>query len=246
MKRTIAVLGLFAAGLLTSPGQAAEFSFSAGPQREIFSGWVKYKGNEVDVKDDLNISDKTKLFLSFEVKHDIKFLPDVKVDYIRVKTSGTGKISKDITFGDVTFNVSDRIHTDFKADQIDATFFYNPVKKNRINLQVGLGVKYLTGYVKLKSLTTGAYSDTDYDIPVPYLYTAVCSKFSLFRIGLEGKGLAYAGNYFYDWKLKGGVEYGNFFAHVGYRYERLKIDDIDDFSSDLKIKGVFGEIGVRF
>jgi hypothetical protein len=46
--------------------------------------------------------------------------------------------------------------------------------------------------------------------------------------------------------LKGGIELGRAFASVGYRYERLRIDDVEDLSTDLKIKGVFGEIGVRF
>ena len=238
------LIGLLAFSVL--PAKASQFSFSIGPQRELFRGWVKYKGNEIDVKDDLHIEDKTKFQASFEWRHKVKLIPDVKVDYLHVRTSGTGTITKDITFGGVTFNVSDKVHTDFKADQIDVTFFYNPVERERLNVQIGLGFKYLTGYVDLKSLTTGDYSNTDYDIPVPYLYASVIAKSSHFRFGIEGKGLAYSGSYFYDWKLKGGVGYGRLFANIGFRYERLKIDDVEDLSTDLKIKGIFGEAGVRF
>ena len=241
---SVLLIGLLTFSVL--PAKASQFSLSIGPQKELFRGWVKYKGNEIDVKDDLHIDDKTKFQASFEWKHKIKLIPDIKVDYLHVKTSGTGTIVKDITFGDVTFNVNDKVHTDFKADQIDVTFFYNPVERERFNVQVGLGFKYLTGHVNLKSLTTGAYSNTDYDIPVPYLYASAITKFSHFRFGIEGKGLTYSGSYFYDWKLKGGVEYGRLFANVGYRYERLKIDDVEDLSTDLKIKGIFGEVGVRF
>jgi outer membrane protein len=248
LRKIFSLTAITIAGLLFSLSNsvASDFSFSIGPQKELFRGWVQYKGNKIDVKDDLHLDDKTKFSASVEWKHKIKLLPDVKVDYLHVETSGTGTISKDITFGDVTFNVNDRIHTDFKADQIDVTFFYNPVERERVNLQVGLGFKYLTGHVNLKSLTTGAYSNTDYDIPVPYLYASAITKFSHLRFGLEGKGLSYSGSYFYDWKLKGGVEYRRVFANVGYRYERLKIDDVEDLSTDLKIKGIFGEIGVRF
>ena len=228
------------------PVYASQFSFSLGPQKELFRGWVKYKGNEIDVKDDLHIDDKTKFQASFEWRHKLKLIPDIKVNYLHVKTSGTGTITKDITFGGVTFNISDKVHTDFKADQVDVTFFYNPVERGKFNVQVGLGFKYLTGHVNLKSLTTGIYSNTDYDIPVPYVYTSAVTKFSHFSFGIEEKGLTYSGSYFYDWKLKGGLEYGRVFADIGYRYERLKIEDVEDLSTDLKIKGAFGEIGFRF
>jgi outer membrane protein len=225
---------------------AENFSISVGPQRELFRGWVQYKGNKIDIKDDLHIEDKTKIHLSLEWKHKVKLLPDLKVDYLRVKTSGTGRISKNITFGDVTFNASDTVHTDLKSDQIDVTFFYNPVEREKLNIQAGAGFKYLTGYINLKSLTTGAYSNTDYDIPVPCLYASATAKISHLNFGAEVKGLTYYGSYFYDWKLKAGVKLGRAFASVGYRYERLRIDDIEDLSTDLKIEGIFGEIGVRF
>ena len=100
--------------------------------------------------------------------------------------------------------------------------------------------------MNLKSLTTGSYSNTDYDIPIPYFYVSVITNFSHFRFSIEGKGLVYSGSYFYDWKLKNGVEYRRVFANIGYRYERLKIDDVENLSTDLKVKGIFGEVGVKF
>ena len=91
------LLGVTALILASPLSFASDYSFSVGPQRELFRGWVQYKGNEVDVKDDLNLGDKTKFHASLEWKHEIKLLPDVKIDYLHVKTSGTGKISKNIT-----------------------------------------------------------------------------------------------------------------------------------------------------
>jgi len=244
--KSLALLFGFASILLPFEAGAWELSVSTGVQRELFRGWVKYKGTEVDVKDDLHLSDKSKITLSATLRHDIPPLPDLKVDYLRVKTSGTGRLSKTITFGDTTFTANDTIKTDFKADQFDFTFFYTPVEKENFAFRWGLGVKYLTGYVNIKSLSSGAYSDTDYDIPVPYLFLGGDLKFALLRAGFEGKGLAYSGSYFYDWKLFVGLEKGRFFVNAGYRYQRLKIDDVEDFSSDLKIKGFFGEVGIKF
>lgn len=229
-----------------STAKASEFSISVGPQREQFSGWVKYKGTEVDVKDDLHIEDKTKFHATINWKNEIKYVPNIRVDYLRVKTSGEGTLSKTVTFGGVTFNVSDRVSTDLKTDQIDATFYYEPVKTEAVNIEAGLGVKYLTGHVEIRSLTTGAYSKTDYDIPVPYVYAALNGKISHFIWGIEGKGITYSGSYLYDLRIKGGVEVGRVFANVGYRFERLKIDDVDDFSTDVRLKGVYGEVGIRF
>jgi hypothetical protein len=172
---SVLLIGLLTFSVL--PAKASQFPFSVGFQKELFRGWVKYNGNKIDVKDDLHIDDKTNFQALFEWKYKLKLIPDIKVDYLHVKISGTGSITKDITFGDVTFNVNDKIHTDFKADRIDVTFFYNPVERERFNVQVGLGFKYLTHHVNLKSLTTGAYSNTDYDIPILYIYaSAIISK----------------------------------------------------------------------
>jgi len=232
--------------LLPCGAKAWELSLSTGLQRELFRGWVKYKGTKVDLKDDLRLNDKSGVILRAVLKHKIPLLPELKIDYLRAKTSGVGKLNRNITFGGVTFTANDRIKADFKADQFDLTFFYAPVNSQNLTLEWGLGVKYLTGYTKIKSINRGAYSNTNYDVPVPYFFLRSDFRLSLLHTGFEGKGITYSGNYFYDWKLFAGLMKNRFFLDIGYRYERLKISDIEDFSGDLKVKGVFGQIGVKF
>lgn len=244
MKKSLIILSILSLIPLTAKAEGIKVSTSVGVQQELFRGWVQYKGTKIDVKDDLQIKDKNKFTGCIDFKIPGK-LPNVRIEYLNVKSSGTGTISKSITFGGVTFNVSDTINTRFKADQIDTTFYYTPLK-GTLQANVGAGVKYLTGYVDIKSLKTGTYSDTDFDIPVPYVFAETTIKQNLFFGSFSIKGVAYSGNYFYDWNLKSGVSYKNFFADLGYRYQKLHIDDIEDFSSDLKIKGIYGEIGIRF
>jgi hypothetical protein len=70
---------------------------------------------------------------------------------------------------------------------------------------------------------------------------------SFVGVSFDGNWIGYAGSQFYDWV--GEVKIypkGNLFIGVGYRYQRLKIDDVDDLSADIKVKGGFFEAGFLF
>jgi len=73
---------------------------------------------------------------------------------------------------------------------------------------------------------------------------------------LEGKGISYDGNSLVDVKALAKVKIlsipaiAGLYAGLGYKYQRLKIDNLDvngkDFNSDLKFQGILGEVGIEF
>ena len=69
---------------------------------------------------------------------------------------------------------------------------------------------------------------------------------------VEGKGITAGGNnYFYDVAGALGFKYKfNRFIAIpldgGYRYQKYRVDDIDDVSANIRMKGGFGKLSLNF
>ena len=243
---------LLTSTFLSSLSFGLNIEVGVGPQQEQFRGWIQYKGTSVDLKNDLHLQDKTRGFGYVIVRHKAKLwfipLPDLRFEFLKIDTSGTGTLSKDITVGGITFTVSDRISTKVRFDQYDVTFFYTPLKVSLAKFSWGLGVKTIDFYYKVRSLTTGKESSKSATLPLPYLYGRTDFYFLFLRAFGEIRVLP-GSSYFYDAKAGGGVSFSiaprlELFAHAGYRYQRYRVKDISDISSDIKIKGLFGQVGL--
>ena len=246
----------FKTAMLLLPGAlfALQIEFGGGPQQEQYRGWIQYKGDKVDLKKDLHIEDKTRGFGFIELRHKGKLgfipLPDIRVAYLDVKSSGTGTVNKSFTFGILTVNVRDRVYSKFKFHQWDITFFYTPLRTKLLNLSWGFGAKVIDfkGYVK--SLTTGQSDSKSATIPLPYLYLKAGSEIWFLHGYVKGKGLTAGGNnYFYDIAGALGIHY-DFTSHFrisldgGYRYQKYRVDDVDDVSANVRLKGGFGQLAL--
>lgn len=238
---------------------AFEIEVGGGPQQEQFKGWIQYKGDKVDLKNDLHIESKVKGFGYINIRHKAKLgfipLPDIRIEYLNMESEGHGKVSKNFTFGIVTVTVSDRVYSKFRFNQWDITAYYTPLKvKNILYGSWGLGVKVIDfkGYVR--SETTGKSDSKSATIPLPYLYGKIGGEFKFFHAYAEGKAIAAdSKDYFYDIKGAAGLHYDfnkNFRVSLegGYRYQRYRVDDVDDVSADARAKGGFGALAlsVRF
>ncbi len=265
MRRLVLAVALFA-GLFSTAG-AVTISGGAGAWREKPSGWIEYtKDNlygtgvsattKVDVKDDLHISDETKVFGWFKISDvPIPLIPDIKVKYTPMKFSGSGYATTTFTFGDITVPAGTKVDSKLEANQVDLTFTYNfpfiGKVGDKLNLQWGLNVKLIDGYAKVRYLdpTSGWKEESkSATIPVPMAHLeGEVRPVELFGLFFEGNWIGYSGSQFYD--LVGEFKVypvKRLFVGVGYRYQRLKIDDISDVSSDLKVKGAFAEAGFTF
>ena len=249
---------------LVTSSFALQIEVGGGPQQEQFRGWIQYKSNDkIDLKKDLHIKDKVKGYGYVDIRHNLSLgfipVPNLRVSYLEMKSSGTGTVSKTFTFGVIQVTANHKVYSKFRFNQLDITLYYTPVKdfSGVFTFNWGVGAKVIDfkGYVK--DLTTGDSDSKSATIPLPYLYAGADLKSPTFKgFGLRGFGnIKIFGiendKYFYDWRLGGGVFYKiadtlNINLSGGYRYQRYRVDDVEDVSTDIRAKGAFGELSLTF
>ncbi len=215
------------------------------------SGWVKYKGDTVDVKKDLNLGNSKDINAYIQI--GLPVLPNIKFEYLPTNYEGTGKVSKTFKFGNYSFTATDTVKSKIDVKQYDLSLFYNlPVPV--ITPRLGIAVKYLDGYVDVRTVNTNKHERVNINTPIPMVYAGVNVGVPGIpvEIDVEGKGIAYQGNSLVDIKGMGmftilGIPMiGKAYIGAGYRYQRIKLDNVDGLYSDVKFKGLFGEVGVSF
>jgi len=126
--------------------------------------------------------------------------------------------------------------------------FLGTLTAGKIDLNWGINVKVIDGYAKVVDVTKNLSESKSATIPVPMLHLDGAIR-PISKVGVEfsGNWIGYSGSQFYD--LTGELKVypvSRLFVGFGYRYQRLKIDDISDISSDVKVKGAFAEAGFTF
>jgi len=171
--------------------------------------------------------------------------------------SGSGKLQKTITIDDTTFTANQNISSDLNLDHYDIGIYWNVPFLNlftagAIDLEAGINLRIIDFEAKVSDGTRTA--DASVTIPIPLLYAGAKISppvFNFVSLVVEGKGIKYDDNYYYDlsaevrFKPTGLMVLDPFIA-IGYRYERLRIDDIDDTFADIKIKQPYIAAGIMF
>ncbi len=210
-------------------------------------GWILYPNdlgdeNKVDADDDLNLDSQTDIYLRAKLEHPVPLLPNIRLAYNRTETSGDGRIEKDFQFGDIVFSGGRDISSDAKLDSYDGTLYYELVDTG-VDLDLGLTVRYFDGYVKVTDKGTGESDSTDIDFVAPMLY----GNFRLplpflegLSVGAEGNWITYDGSTLYDIQADARYTFPmGLGLEVGYRYENIELDDVEDTDADIDIQGVF-------
>ena len=255
MKKIIilASAGIISFSAYAIPGIDGEIS--AGYIKQDISGWVKYKGSEADVEDDLKIGSENSFFVKAKLEHPIPLLPNIKLMYERMRFSGDGKVQRSYTFGNVTVNVNDRVQTKLDLDHYDLVLFYNLPFINMLQVvdgEIGLNIRFIDFYGKVRDVDQNKEDSTSFIAPIPMLHGSLEIKpVDLFSFLIEANGIAYQGHHYYD--ISGELRIKpvrtpafDLFVGLGYKYEKLKIDDIDDTSADIKIKQPYAQAGLMF
>jgi outer membrane protein len=246
---TLAVATLLAAGTVTLSADTIGGEVAVGGWYHDPGGWIKYPNylpddvSKLDADDDLNLDSQTDIYLRGKLEHPVPLLPNVRVAYQRTESSGDGRIDKDFTFGDITYSAGTDIHSEAQLDSYDGTLYYEVVDTG-IDLDLGLTVRYFDGYVKVQDKTTGSSDTSDVQFVAPMLYGNVRIPIPFLEglsVGGEGNWVTYDGSTLYDVQADARYVFPMGLGfEVGYRYQKIELDDVEDTDADIDIQGFYG------
>ncbi len=206
------------------------------------SGTAQNGDDVIDIESDLKWEDESDIFIKAYFEHPVPIIPNIKVGYSSFGHEGDGTVSKRFSWNSISFNLRDRIHTKLDLDIYDITLYYE-LLDNWLNLDAGINIKYLDGYIEVD--TTTKHENSSIGLPIPMLYAKarVDVPTTDLSFQLEGNYITYDGNTLYD--LEMGARYSfmlGFGIEAGYKAFKLKIDDVDDTSMDADFSGLYGKV----
>lgn len=220
----------------------------AGVWNQDPNGDLRFQGDQIDVDDDLNLGDERQGYVWLALEHPVPLLPNLRLSGVNVQTQGRGTVTSSFDFGGQTFNVSEDIDSNVRLDQRDATLYYE-VLDNVVSVDLGLNIKYIDGAARVRSLTAATEGSTSFNAYVPMAYGRLAADlpFTGLSAGIEGSAVGYNGNHLVDYTLRAAYESKyRVGLEAGYRRQQLKLDDVDDVFTDLRIEGAFVGVFAHF
>ncbi len=265
MKR-VTVLGLGSILLFAGSSKAGpliDFEISVGAIQQKPSGYVSYKPasqirDRIDLKNDARIEDKTQPWARLKFEHPIPIIPNIKLAYTPVKFEGGGTLTQDIRWGNFTFAINTNYNLSVKLDRVDATLYYNlPFIKTatagKLDVELGLNVRTITFEGKLQGTVAGVgivseVASITLPIPMGHLAAEIKPINQLSLLG-EVNYIGYSKNAYYDYRASLRLSPVRTplkpFVEVGYRSEKLKIDE-RDVKTDINMGGAYALVGIKF
>jgi outer membrane protein len=180
-------------------------------------------------------------------KHPVPIIPNVRLEYVSISDSGftTGRV------GGLPIPGSAATTIDIK--EYDATLYYN-VLDNTLwtTIDLGIDAKYMTSDATVNPVPGFiGYSSSD-SVVLPFVYGRLRVEIPSTGIGLESdvKYITYDGSTMYDIRAK--VDYTFDFdvvkpgIELGYRTQKLVIDDGTKTDVNLEYSGVYAGVILRF
>ncbi len=264
--KKLTLLGLGSIFLLAGSSKAGfliDFEASIGAVQQKPRGYVSYEAesdnDRIDVKNDARLGDKTKPWAKLKLEHPIPVIPNIKLAYMPMKFDGSGRVEREINWGDERYNLNAGFNLSVKLDRVDTTLYYNfPFIKTatagKLDVEFGLNIRTIMFDGKLSGTTVDNRSVTEsksITLPIPMGHLAAeIRPISLVSLVGELNYIGYKNNAYYDYvaglRLNPPVQIPlKPFVEVGYRHEKLKIDE-EGVKTDLKVKGLYALVGVRF
>jgi len=163
--------------------------------------------------------------------------------------------------GCYTYQANADFNLSVKLDRVDTTLYYNlPFIKTatagKLDVELGLNIRTVMFDGKLSGTTVDNRSVTEgksITLPIPMGHLAVEIR-PINQVSLVGElnYIGYRKNTYYDYAV--GLRLNSHglvrttlkpFVEVGYKHEKLKLDE-EGVKADLKVKGLYALMGVRF
>lgn len=245
MKKNIVLLSLCATFALSASADTVGFEVGAAYWGAKTSGDFSYKGDTIDLEKDLGYGDKNTNFIWASFEHPVPIIPNLKIQHTSFdesQSTNTNKVFDGKTYSGV-------VNSNLKLNQTDFILYYE-LLDNWVNLDFGINGKYIDGSVSASDnsgTTSASTKDLSYVIPIVYAKAKFDLPLSGLSVETDVSYITYADSDFYD--VKGGILYETSFGlggTVGYRAEKIKLDDVSDAYSDIEIKGAYAGLYYHF
>lgn len=224
--------------------QAGAGSWTHDPSGN-FTASVADVGSSADLKNHLNLAEKSEGYTYFVIEHPVPLIPNVKYVNTKLSSAGSGAITTNFTFNGTPYTTSNPVTTSLVLDQSDIILYYEILDNDAVSFDLGLTAKNISGSA---SVDDGTNSDTaTFSGTIPMLYAAA-------EIGLPA-GFALVGeistlsvddNEITDLTAK--VTYTTDFnlgVEVGTRSQSYKLD-VDSVKASMDFSGIFAGVYFRF
>lgn len=245
------VFGLFLGAYSWNTDYSGTISSSAQlpPPLEIFLP-------EIDVKDDLGLSESTEGVYYFSLEHFVPLVPNVKLMHSDISSSAIETVDKLIALDGNYFGRGQDIRTAVDLSHTDLTLYYQ-VLDNWVELDLGLSLRVFNGQIDMLALSDsrggllneGTRSTIDIDIAAPLLYGAAQFNLPLsgLYVSLDANLISYSGNSITDINLNAGYSFDfGLGLMLGYRTFSMELDDIHDLYADIQLDGPYGAFTFHF
>lgn len=242
MKRLLSTLFLALAAPLPASAHLLDVTAGLSLWSHQPTGDISYVGNNNDLKNDLGLGSSTQLGAWVSLEHPIPVLPNIKVAYNEVSSSGDGTLK--FNFGNVAAGVP--VHSNVTLNQLDTILYYQPLDRI-VTVDAGLDIKLIDGNAKV--ISSGFTENKSFMAPLPMLYANLAFKlpFTGLTVGANGSFVAYAGNHLSDVTARVAYESPiGIGVMAGYRTEQLKVKNIDQVNINATIDGPFGAVFYHF
>jgi outer membrane protein len=196
----------------------------------------------VDVKDNLLWDTESRGYVTASFEHFVPLVPNVRVNIMSLDHSGNGNSS--FVFDGTTY--SGVIDNKMTIEQTDLTLYWE-LLDNIVSLDFGLNARALNIDYSIRDDNGNSISDSASQV-VPMLYAMVgASPWFGIMLSAEAYYISAAGNELSDYSAK--ISYTTDYLvgfEAGYRSEKIVLDDVDNFFSDLTFKGPFLGAYLRF
>jgi outer membrane protein len=243
------ILSTVCASLLTITANADFLGAEAGYAlwTPALTGTIQNGTDSVDMEKDLGFGDKeNNSFVWAYLDHPLPLIPNVKIQQTNYTDKSKGELSKNLTFANKAFAVSEKTTNEFTLNQTDIILYWR-LLDNWVNFDIGVEAKSIEGNIKINTQTKHIDEDFSITLPLAYAKARFDLPFSGFSVEADIATVSYSGNSFTD--TKAAVVYETAIglgAIAGYRNETLKLDDIDNNDLDIVISGMFAGVFYHF
>ena len=172
------------------------------------------------------------------LEHPIAALPNMRYQGHALDSSSSRVLTSDLVFNGQPFASGDQINTTFNLSHDDIVFYYE-LLNGKINLDLGVDLKRLSGEVELNGISSTRIL-VEETIPLLYLSARYDLPYRGFYIGADTNNFNMSGSYVQDSTVRLGYQTRNGLGlEGGVKSFSLKLDDVNSLDTDIKYDGLF-------